>query len=206
MDGTLLDSRAVHWDAWRAFSGALGRPMTYEFFNATFGFRNDAILRKHFGDEMPDEEVHRLSDAKEDLFRQRLRTTGITLFPGVETWLSSLRSAGWRQALASMAPRDNIHVTLEALGIAGYFAAIVSSEAVARGKPDPEVFLVAAARLGVAPARCVVIEDSAQGVEAAQRAGMRCIGVGPLHALLSSDITGPSLEAIGLEALDKLVV
>ena len=95
---------------------------------------------------------------------------------------------GWRQALASMAPSANIDVTLVALGLPDTFEAIVSAEEVRHGKPDPEVFLLAAERLGIAPERCTVIEDSPQGVEAAKRAGMRCIGVGPLYETLEADV------------------
>ena len=102
-----------------------------------------------------------------------------------------------------MAPRENIDVTLAALGLADAFEAIVSAEDVQQGKPDPEVFLMAAARLGVAPARCTVIEDSAQGVEAARRAGMRCIGVGPLYETLDAGVTLRTLADAAPEMLER---
>ena len=188
LDGTILDSREAHWQAWRAFSRDQGRPMSHEFFDETFGFWNEAILRRHFGPQLTAEDVARLSDGKESLYRELLLAGGAEPLPGVRAWLAGFRAAGWRQALGSMAPRANIEVTLAALGIGEFFDAVVSSQDVRRGKPDPEVFLTAAARLAARPEQCIVIEDSPQGVQAAHAAGMKCIAVGPVAAALGADL------------------
>jgi beta-phosphoglucomutase len=93
---------------------------------------------------------------------------------------------------------------LRALGLEGFFDVTVSGEDVTKGKPDPEVFLVAAARVGVPPAHCIVVEDAAAGVEAARRAGMQSIGVG--DALGAADVTVSSLAELPPDAFDRLVL
>jgi HAD superfamily hydrolase (TIGR01509 family) len=205
LDGTILDSRDAHWLAWRTFTAGLGKPVSPEFFNDTFGFRNEIILRLHLGDDLSDAETGRMAGEKESLYRKVLQQGTIEALPGVRDWLEGFRVAGWRQALASMAPRENIAVTLAALSIGPYFHSIVSSEDVRHGKPDPEVFLRAAEKVGVSPARCVVIEDSPQGVQAAGRAGMRCIAVGPQAAQLGADIALASLADATILAATKLI-
>ncbi len=189
LDGTVLDSRDLHWEAWRLFAEQQGRPMTHDFFDRTFGLRNEVVLRRHFGPDLSDAEIERMNVAKEAVYHDLARRGGLKALPGVYEWLRWVRANGWRQALATMAPRVNIDLALEALDLAGMFDAIVSGEDVRQGKPDPEVFLLAAERVGVPPPRCVVIEDSPLGVEAARRAGMRCIGVGLLYETLDADVT-----------------
>ncbi|HEX8118158.1 MAG TPA: HAD-IA family hydrolase, partial [Pyrinomonadaceae bacterium] len=119
--------------------------------------------------------------------------------------LDRLREAGWLQAVASSAPRANLEVIVEALGLSDYFAAVAAAEDVTEGKPDPQVFLVAAARLGVEPARCVVVEDAPAGTEAARRAGMRCVGVLSSHEELKADIVVRTLEELPDDAFDDLL-
>lgn len=205
LDGTILDSREGHWIAWRAYTESLGRPVSREFFIDTFGFRNEIILRLHFGEHLTDDEVIRMSIEKETLYRSVMLQGKIEALPGVREWLETFRAEGWRQALGSMAPRDNIAVTLDALGIRSYFDAIVGSEDVPRGKPDPAVFLLAAEKVGVPPQRCVVIEDSPQGVEAAQRAGMKRIAVGPDAGSLGADLALRSLAGASPSIAAKLI-
>jgi beta-phosphoglucomutase len=111
------------------------------------------------------------------LYRRLAAEEGLSPLPGAAEWVSRLGGEGWRQAIASSAPRLNVEVVLRVLGLRSAFQAIVSAEDVSAGKPDPQVFLLAAERLGVAPARCVVVEDAALGIEAARRAGMYSVGV-----------------------------
>lgn len=205
LDGTILDSREGHWISWRAYTEGLGKPVSREFFVDTFGFRNEIILRLHFGEHLTDEEVIRMSTEKETLYRNVMLQGKIEALPGVRDWLATFRADGWRQALGSMAPHDNIAVTLDALGIRNYFDAIVGSEDVPRGKPDPAVFLLAAQKVGVPPERCVVIEDTPQGVEAAHRAGMKRIAVGPEAASLGADLALTSLAATSPRVAAELI-
>src|SRR3990172_8841533 len=160
MDGTLIDSHEYHWLAWRDTLAAEGYRLTHELFAATFGQRNDTILRTFFGPDFPLSEVDRIGAIKEARYRALVRTQGIDLLPGTRRWLDRLKAEGWRQAIASSAPRLNLETILDVLRIANWFEAIVSAEDVQRGKPDPQVFLVAAARVGAPPRRCIVVEDA----------------------------------------------
>ena len=205
MDGTLLDSAEYHWLAWREALAAEGYALTREQFAGTFGQRNDTILRAHFGPGFPMGEIDRIGAIKELRYRELVRTHGVETLPGVRRWLERLSASGWRQAVASAAPRLNIDAILDALGLASRFDAIVSAEDVERGKPDPQVFLTAAARLGASPARCVVVEDAPAGVEGAHRAGMRSIGVLTTHPDLPADRVVRTLDELPDEAFDELI-
>ena len=125
--------------------------------------------------------------------------------PGVASWIHRLHKQGWLQAIASAAPRPNIDVVLEALAAAHCFQAIVSADDVHRGKPDPEVYLLAASRVGAQPDRCIVVEDAVAGVEGAQRAGMRSIGVARNGNHLAADIVVQSLDRLDSDAFEMLL-
>jgi beta-phosphoglucomutase family hydrolase len=205
MDGTLVDSAGYHWLAWRDTMAKEGSPITHEQFLATFGQRNDSILRRWLGEKATPELIQRVGDAKEALYRQQVRQRGIQSLPGVSDWVQRLHGEGWQQAIASAAPRANVEAILEALHSARYFDAIVSAEDVHRGKPDPEVFLVAAKKLGVAPDQCIVVEDAAHGIEAARAAGMKSIGVGTNRKMLKADLVVQSLDQLAPNAFDSLL-
>ena len=100
---------------------------------------------------------------------------------------------------------SGIEVVLEALSAAHFFQGIVSAEDVHRGKPDPEVYLTAASRVGAAPGRCIVVEDAVAGIEGARNAGMKSIGVSHNGKDLRADIVVQSLELLGSDAFDKLL-
>src|SRR5215216_6991187 len=187
MDGTLLDSADYHWLSWREALAREGFDLTRERFAESFGRRIDATLRGYFGEEFPQGEIERISEIKESRYREMVRAKGIELLPGVGRWLARLKADGWRQVVASSACLLNVETILEALGIRHYFDAIVSAEDVERGKPNPEVFLVAARKVDAMPARSIVVEDSPAGIEAASRAGMRSIGVLSTHPTLGAD-------------------
>jgi beta-phosphoglucomutase len=206
LDGTLIDSAGHHWIAWRDTLAAEGRSVQPLDFVNSFGKRNDEILRELFGTRLAPEWIERVSEAKERAYRRLLRERGLEPLPGAFDWLSRLREAGWKQALASSAPRPNIDAAFEALSLERYLDAVVSADEVGRGKPDPAIFLEAARRLGCAPGRCVVVEDAPAGLEAARRAGMPSIGVLSSHHLsLEADLVVPSLDALPPLAFDRLL-
>jgi len=189
LDGTLVDSEEFHWQSWRDTMAEEGVKVTRAQFVETFGLRNDEILPRWLGEAATAADIARVSSAKEVLYRKLVRAAGLKPLPGAAEWVRKLGDLGWRQAIGSSAPRENIDVVLEALGLAACFDAIVSGEDVTAGKPDPQVFLKAALKLGFPPHHCVVVEDSAAGVEAARRAGMSSIGVrrnGSLAATLAA--------------------
>ena len=196
LDGTLLDSEEYHWLSWRQTMAALGHPITREEFLATFGLRNDEILPRWLGAAATRDEIDRVSREKESLYRKLLREGGVAPLAGAAEWVRTLGQEGWLQAIASSAPRANVDVVLEVLGMASFFQAVVSAEDVTAGKPDPQVFLTAAARLNVAPQSCIVVEDSPMGIEAARRAGMHSIGVSRNGRLAAADLTVASLAEL----------
>jgi beta-phosphoglucomutase len=204
LDGTLVDSADYHWRSWRDTAAREGIDLTYEQFLRSFGQKNDRILRGWLGDETPVERIQRIGEAKETEYRRLAREGSLTALPGAAAWVERLHRDGWRQAIASSAPRANVDVMLSVLGFDRFFDAIVSAEDVAAGKPDPEVFLAAAARLGIPPSQCVVVEDAAAGIEAARRAGMRSIGVSRTERL-SADVFVASLADLPEDAFDRLV-
>lgn len=205
LDGTLVDSAESHWLAWHEALISAGYPFDRDYLMATFGQRNDRIMRQLLGPEASPEQIERISDEKEARFRTLVRKRGIDLLPGAELWLKRLRASGWRQALATSAPRANVEAVLAVLGLAEYFSALVAAEDVQRGKPDPQVFLMAAERVGIPTYRCIVVEDAPAGIEGARTAGMRTIGVGARHRSLSASLTVLSLDMLPEDAFDELL-
>jgi len=134
-----------------------------------------------------------------------VRQHGISALPGALAWIRLLRKQCWLQAIGSAAPRANVETVLEVLRVRECFEAIVSAEDVHRGKPDPEVFLIAATRLGVTPEHCIVVEDAAHGIEAARAAGMKSIGVSRNDKHLPADIMVRSLDLLDEKAYDRLL-
>jgi beta-phosphoglucomutase len=176
MDGTLVDTAELHFAAWELVCREVGRPFTRAEFAATFGRRNPEIIRALFGDRFDGRQTAALGDRKEELYRAAARRW-VEPLPGVRALLEGLRRAGFVQAVASSAPAANLDLILELTGVRPYFGAVVGMEDTQRGKPDPQVFQVAADRLGVPPGRCVVLEDAVVGVEAAKAGGMKCVAV-----------------------------
>jgi beta-phosphoglucomutase family hydrolase len=205
MDGTLIDSEEFHWIAWRDTMANQGISITHEQFLSSFGQRNDSILPRWLGASATAERIDKIANAKEDLYRGLIRRYGIAPLPGVERWVHQLREDGWEQTIASAAPRANVEAILEALSATRAFQGIVSAEDVQRGKPDPEVYLVAASRVGVWPNRCVVVEDAAAGIEGARRAGMKSIGVNRNGAHLPADVVVQSLDLLDANAFETLL-
>jgi len=204
VDGTLIDSSEYHWLSWQGTLAAENFPITRAQFASTFGQRNDEILRAYFPRYTSDD-IARVGESKERAYRELIRARGLKLLPGVRRWLEKLRGQGWLQAVASSAPRLNLDTIIAALSLESFFSAVASAEDVTAGKPDPQVFLAAARKVGVEPSRCVVVEDAPAGTEAARRARMRSIGVLSSHAELRADIVVRSLEDLHDDAFDELL-
>jgi len=203
LDGTLVDSGEMHWWSWRDVLGAAGVPVTYEQFAGTFGQKNDRILRSWLGPDASAERIADIAEAKESEYRRLVSVHGLQALPGAREWVTRLHADGWRQAIASSAPRKNVEVMLAAVGLDAAFDAIVAAEDVGKGKPDPEVFLTAAARVGADATTAIVVEDAAAGIDAARRAGMWCIGV--VDMALPADLVVASLADLAPDAFERLV-
>jgi HAD superfamily hydrolase (TIGR01509 family) len=204
LDGTLVDSEDYHWRSWRDAMAAEGIDLSYDRFLASFGLRNDRILRGWLGDSVDPARIQRIGDAKEAEYRRLAEREGLTPLPGAAEWTARLHADGWHQAIASSAPRLNVEVMLRVLHLDRYFDAIAAAEDVTIGKPDPQVFVRAAEHLGVPPSRCIVVEDAPAGVEAARAGGMRSIGVSQTKQL-DADIFVRSLDQLPPDAFERLV-
>jgi beta-phosphoglucomutase family hydrolase len=204
LDGTLVDSGDYHWRAWRDTMRGEGVELTYQQFLDSFGQKNDRILTTWIGARAAPAIIERVGHAKEALYRQLAVAEGLAPLPGAAHWVERLHADGWRQAIASSAPAENVRVMMRVLSLDRYFEAIVSAEDVTAGKPDPQVFLAAAEKLQVPASRCVVVEDAAAGVEAARRAGMKCVGVSRT-TVLDADVAVRSLADLPSETFERLV-
>ncbi|HXG42509.1 MAG TPA: HAD family phosphatase [Dehalococcoidia bacterium] len=195
LDGVLVDSAAFHYRAFRQVLAELGHHLDEETFRRSLlGLRNDAILRRVLG-ELPPEQLQELARRKEEAFR-RLIEGRVQPLPGARELALAAGERGLLQAIVSSTPRQNVVLVLRALGLEEAFATVVAEEDVARGKPDPEGFLLAAQRLGVSPQVCTVIEDAPEGIQAAKAAGMRCLAVAttrPPQMLSQADLVVPAL-------------
>ncbi len=204
LDGTLVDSSDHHWQAWRDTLEANGIVITHGDFVSTFGWRNDDILSRWLGSDYRPDTADRIAIDKEERFRLLVRSRGITALPGAAEWIRRLNLEGWRQAIASSAPRANVQEILGSLALAKTFDVLVAAEDVQRGKPDPEVFLKAASLLNVPPSHSIVVEDAATGIEAARRAGMQSIGV-TARGSLPASLSVASLLDLPPDAFDRLL-
>lgn len=182
-DGVIIDSSRHHEESWERLSKEEGRILPEGHFRAGFGRKNEFIIPEILGWASDTEEVRRISLRKEALYREVVAEWGLEALPGVREWLDRLKAAGVPCAVGSSSHRANIDLSLQILGIGDYFQAIVTSEDVTKGKPDPQVFLTAAAKLGLSPQHSVVFEDALVGIEAARAGGMRVIAVATAHPL-----------------------
>jgi len=155
-------------------------PMSDEFFAETFGQTNKDILEALFGRALPEAEWRPLSDRKETLYREIIRGR-VPAMRGAAELVEALAADGARLAVGSSGPAENIELCLSEMGIRHCFRTVITGEHVTRGKPDPQVFVLAAEGLGLPPDRCVVVEDAVTGVEAAKRAGMAAVALTSGH-------------------------
>jgi beta-phosphoglucomutase len=176
MDGVLVDSYRAHFESWKGLYGGLGVDYSEAAFAADFGRTSRDILRRTLGGELSDAQIREFDDRKEALYRDILRRNFPAMSGAVEL-IDALAADRFLLAVGSSGPTENIELCLERFGRRQKFAAVVTGADVTRGKPDPQVFLMAAQRLGVRPAWCCVVEDAAHGVEAARRAGMKAVAI-----------------------------
>jgi HAD superfamily hydrolase (TIGR01509 family) len=179
-DGVLVDSLGNHQHSWLELGRRTGLPITTDFVRETFGMTNPTIFERLLGPGINPAEIQRYADLKETCYREVARET-VALIDGVRVLLDKLTRAGVLLAVGSSAVRANLDLTIEVCKLQGRFAAVASLEDITRGKPDPEVFLVAAQKAGVGPARSVVFEDAPVGIIAAKAAGMRAVGLTTTH-------------------------
>lgn len=181
-DGVIVDSSALHERSWEILAQRRGLPLPVGHFKRGFGKKNNVII-PDLGWASDPSAVDALAKEKEEIYRDLIREHGIEPLPGVRSLLAALQEVGLPTAIGSSTERANLDLPLERMGMRSFFRVIVSGEEVTHGKPDPAIFLLAAQRLGIAPADCLVIEDAHVGIEAARRAGMPVLAVATTHPL-----------------------
>ena len=190
MDGTLADTMPYHQQAWDALFADLGITVDRDdFFSWSAGLTNREILPRLLGHDFPPDELLAASEKKEAHYRSIYRPQ-LRALPGVVPFLQRGARAGYLRAVGTAAAPGNIDLVLDGLNLRDYFQAVVGATDVSRGKPDPEIFLRAADKLGAAPANCVVFEDAPAGIEAARRAGMACV-------VVTTTLTRAQIAAMG---------
>jgi beta-phosphoglucomutase len=208
MDGVLVDSYDAHFAGWSRMYRELELDYTEADFAADFGRTSRDILFRRFGDALANERIRELDERKESLFRESMREKFIAM-DGAAELIDALVADGFRIAVGSSAPSENIALCLEKLGRGDRISAIVTGRDVTRGMPDPQVFAMAAERLGVAPKYCAVVEDAVHGIEAANAAGMASIalvGTTSREQLAAAKLVVDSLREITPARLRELIL
>ncbi|MET3131433.1 beta-phosphoglucomutase family hydrolase [Oxalobacteraceae bacterium GrIS 1.11] len=207
MDGTIVDNMAFHTKSWAAFFQRRGHVIDEDaFFRATAGRQGSEIIRSYLGEGVLEAEHGALMAEKEALYRA-LYLPHLAVVAGFEALIAAARADGVALVVGTAAPDENIAFTLDGLDLRRRFDAIVGAADVARGKPHPDVFLLAAERAGARPEDCIVFEDAPLGVEAARRAGMRAVVLTttlPAAAFAEFDnviCVAPDFSALSIAAL-----
>jgi beta-phosphoglucomutase family hydrolase len=206
MDGVIADTADYHYRAWHDVFRERGVEFSKADFMRHFGQRHDSIIRFALGDKLSPAEFNAISEKKQAIYRRRVAENIVPL-PGAIALIKSLKEHGVKSAIASSAVQANIDIIIRGLGIANDFQAVVFGTEVAEGKPSPQIFLLAAKKLGVKPANCIVIEDAIAGVTAARQAGMKCVAVTNSHprkSLKNADLIVDTLEKVNIAILNAL--
>jgi beta-phosphoglucomutase len=211
MDGVLIDSYAAHFESWRILAAENDVEYSQAEFVAGFGRTSPEVLAEQWpGKEanLTAERIHELAERKEVIFRELIERD-FPAMDGAFNLLSALHAADISLAVGSSGPADNVQMVIEKLGAVEFFSTAVTGSDVDRGKPDPQVFQLAAERLGVSPNRCVVVEDAPVGIAAARAAGMKCIGIASTgrtpDELRAADLVVGSLRDVGADDVRRLL-
>lgn len=205
LDGVITDTAEYHYLAWKSLADELNLPFDKEFNEKLKGVsRMESLeLILSLGDKAySNEEKKVLAEKKNDLYKEMIqKVTPADLLPGIESLLKELQEAGIGTALASAS--KNAPFILDRLGVTHYFNHVVDVNLIKQGKPDPEIFLTGAAKLGVLPEDCVGIEDAEAGIESILSAGMYAVGVGTPAQMQKADLIVSSTAELSLSLLKE---
>jgi len=207
MDGVIVDTGRYHLRAWQSAFGRIGIKFTEAKFRQGFGKRNDLMAREVVGEDFPKDKLDAIADEKEGEYLRLVGSSTLKPLPGAVELIQALDEQGIKKAIASSATLPNIRDFLKKLNIADYFQALASGLEVSVGRPNPELVLLAASRLGIPPENCAVIEDSIAGIRGAKSAGMKCVAVTTTNApdlLWLADLVVDSLSEVTVEDLKSL--
>ena len=210
MDGVLVNSNPFHLRKWIDLFHAHGIPFVEQDLpRIILGPPNEVIFRRYLGEDLSREKLAELGEELEANFRREIGPHACT-FPGVRPFIQACHAEGIAMAVASAAIKKNVTFLIGALGLNGYFRELLAADEISHPKPDPEIYLKTAAKLGVAVSACAVFEDSFVGIEAAKRAGMKCVAIAStfsadeLRSDSQADLIVPSFEAVSFQALHQL--
>lgn len=203
LDGVLVTTDELHYQAWKQIAGAAGIPFgrqTNERLRGVSRMESLEIILERAGRSFTPAEKAALADRKNGIYRELLRgLSPADLLPGALETVEALRRRGIKTAVASSS--KNTPLIMEKLELQGYFDAVADGNDISRSKPDPEVFLLAAQRLGLPPTDCLVVEDAQAGVEAARRGGMAVLGIGTPETLPGVERLAPDLAHVDVDDL-----
>ena len=201
LDGVLTDTAEYHYRGWKRLADELGIAFSREDNEALRGIpRRESLLLILKEKKFPEHEILEMMDRKNRYYLEFIRDiTPRDLLSGAYELLQEIRTAGLKSAVGSAS--KNAPDVIERLGIADLLDFIADGNSVKLQKPAPDLFLYAAARLGLDPSTCVVVEDAAAGVEAAHAGGFLCVGLGPRQRVARADLVLPNLEDIRLPDL-----
>lgn len=207
-DGVVVDSREAHRISWEQLAAEIGQPLPEDHMERGFGRKNAWIIPELNRWTRDPDAIARLSARKEALYRVLLEAGHARLLPGTRRLLRCLASLRIPCCVGSSTERANVEQAIRQFQLEGLFRDIAASEDVEAGKPAPDVFLAAADKLSMPPQRCVVIEDSPYGIEAAHAAGMPAIGLLTTHSaeiMEAADLLVPNLEALDIPSIQNLL-
>jgi beta-phosphoglucomutase len=181
LDGTLIDNNAYHIEAWKVFYKKIGREFCMDEYKSKMNGRiNRDIFNYLFGKELTPEEIDRYTNEKEALYREYYAPY-IQPIPGLFALLDQIKNEAIPMAIATSGLPINIAFMFEHITIKDYFNDIIDCTLVTNSKPDPEIFLKAAAAVKAEPAACIAFEDSIAGVRSAKAAGMKVVALTTTH-------------------------
>jgi len=198
LDGVIADSAEYHYRAWKRLADEEGLPFSREDNERLRGVpRRDSLMLILKGREYPEDSIQALMARKNGYYLDYIKEISpVDLLPGARELLEEIRAAGLKTALGSAS--KNAGEVLDRLGIRPLFDAVSDGYSVERQKPAPDLFLHAAAQLGIPPGQCVVVEDAAAGIEAARAGGFRSVGLGPPERVGMAEVVFPSLAGVHL--------
>ena len=197
MDGVLVDTADAHYQAWKDVLALHDIDFSRAFFEMTFGINNHNLIKKIFSTQLDEKTATEISNQKEIHYREQIKKD-LKIFPGVEELLKECKDSGFKQALDTSAPQENIDAIMQLTDLSKYFDELVSTDTL-RSKKYPDAYLAASSALELQPENCIVIEDSILGIEGAKKAGMQCIAVATTHPkdkLEDADLVVASINAL----------
>jgi beta-phosphoglucomutase len=206
LDGVIIDTAHYHYIAWKRLASEFGVTLTpahNELLKGVSRMRSLEIILSLGNIELPLEQREQLAVKKNNWFVEYIESIRPEeIFPGVVDLIKSLRAKNIKVGLASSS--KNAPRVIELLGIAPLFDTLIDGTMIVHTKPDPEIFLLAAHKLGISPAECLVFEDAEAGVEAALAAGMKCVGVGSKDQLGKANLIVKNTGDFNIETLNSL--